>query len=261
MRRTLDGLASLVQAASNYRLRGIACVGTAALRDASNAGEFLRRVKETLGIEIEVITGEEEARLSFVAVRRDPNWRLLDRIRVIDVGGGSTEIIEGQSGSDGISSRYSVNIGSVKLTERFLISDPPTVSQLAAASAALDVAFARPVSPTVQEGSLDPPVVGVGGTLTTLAAMCIGGVKDPLKIHGYRLTAADIDIQISKLSSLTIAERQEIPGLDPRRADIILAGAMLVSNGLASIGAATLEVSTRGLRWGVLYDRFCTAAL
>jgi exopolyphosphatase/guanosine-5'-triphosphate,3'-diphosphate pyrophosphatase len=256
MRRTLEALATLKQAASNYQLEGIACVGTAALRDAVNSGDFIKRARETLGLDIEIISGDEEARLSFLAVRCDLNWRSRPRLRVIDVGGGSTEIILGLSNTHRIESRYSVNLGAVKLTERYLTSDPPTVDQLAAASSALQAEFARIALHRTAAEPSDPPVVGVGGTLTTLAAMCIGGVKDPLKIHGYTLSVEDLDLQIARLSTMSVAERQQIPGLDPRRADIILAGAMLVSIALASIGASHIDVSARGLRWGVLYDRF-----
>ena len=119
MRRTLDGLGALMLAASGITdCRHCIAWGRAALRDAYNARDFVRRVHEALGIEIEVISGDEEARLSFLAVRRDPNWRAIQHIRVIDVGGGSTEIIEGQSDSNGIDSRYSVNAGAGQRIDR-----------------------------------------------------------------------------------------------------------------------------------------------
>lgn len=258
MRRSLAGLAQLMHASEEYRLHvnEIVCVGTAALRDAENAQEFIRSVQEELGLRIEVISGEEEARLSFLAVRRDPFWRSEPHLYVIDVGGGSTEVIEGAPNSDQIVSRHSVNLGAVKVTERFLKSDPPTPEQIELANSAARAEFARVTVAGVDAAGTRPCVVGVGGTLTTLAAICIGGVKETLKIHGYRLQLRDLQLQIASMGQLTIAQKREVPGLDPRRADIILGGAIVLSHAMSAIGSTYMDVSTRGLRWGVLYDRF-----
>ena len=172
---------------------------------------------------------------------------------VIDIGGGSTEIIQGAADSDEIAGRISVNLGAVKLTEGYLRSDPPTVAQYAAASEAAQEQF-RQVDVPADADSI--PIVGVGGTLTNLAAMHIGAVVSPETLQGYVLDSAAIDGLISRLADATIAERKTIPGLDPRRADIILGGAILLSQALARLGSHRVETSTRGLRWGVLYDRF-----
>ena len=143
MLRTLAALDQLAQAARAHKVRAVAAVGTAALRDAENRDDFLRRVRERCGFDIEVIPGEEEARLSYLAVRRDPQWRNVTCLRVIDIGGGSTEVIEGLAGTEQVASRISVNYGAVKLTETFLKSDPPTVTQLEQANKAVLDAFAR----------------------------------------------------------------------------------------------------------------------
>jgi len=259
MCRTIDTLTQFRAALDQYQVTSIACVGTAALRDAENSGHFVNRAKLKTDLDIEVISGEEEARLSFLAVRLDPNWRTASDLWVVDVGGGSTELIHGVPGTTSIESRVSVNLGAVKLTERFLRSEPPTLQQLEDANRAAQFAFSA-----VASGHDIPHsgvVVGVGGTLTTLSAMVIGGFKDPARIHGYRLTADDLEVQISRLASATIAQRQTFEGLDPARADIILGGAIVLSHGLASFGATSISASTRGLRWGVLYDRFLNSSV
>lgn len=253
MRRTLDALAGFVGIACERGVRGIAAVGTAALREAENRDEFLRRAQERCGLTIEVISGEEEARLSYLAVRRDPHWRAFPRLLVIDIGGGSTEIIEGEPNGDAIASRRSVNLGAVRLTERYLKSDPPTVTQLAAANQIAAEAFGS-VALSASPG--ETQVVGVGGTMTNLAAIDQQGRTDPESLHGHTLRADALEDLIALFAARTVAARKQIPGLDPARADIILGGAILLSQALAHIGSAALDVSTRGLRWGVLYDRF-----
>ncbi len=253
MRRTLDVLADFVANARELRVRQIAAVGTAALREAENRAEFLQRVQERCGLTIEVISGEEEARLSYLAVRRDPHWRACGQLLVLDIGGGSTEIIQGDADSDRINSRWSANLGAVKLTERYLKSDPPTVLQLATANQIAAEEFAamdlRPLDSAAR-------LVGVGGTLTNLAAMEQAGCSDPEALHGYALRADALETTIALLAARTVEERKQLPGLDPARADIILGGAILLSQAMARVGATSLDVSTRGLRWGVLYDRF-----
>jgi exopolyphosphatase/guanosine-5'-triphosphate,3'-diphosphate pyrophosphatase len=255
MRRTLDALAGFVGIAREQGVRGIAAVGTAALREAANRDEFLRRAQERCGLAIDVISGEEEARLSYLAVRRDPHWRAFPRLLVIDIGGGSTEIIEGEPNGDAIAARRSVSLGAVKLTERYLKSDPPTVTQLAAAH---QIAAEEFGSVTLSASNSGTQVVGVGGTMTNLAAIALQGRTDPESLHGHTLRADALEDLIERFASRTVAERKQIPGLDPARADIILGGAILLSQALAHIGATALDVSTRGLRWGVLYDRFAS---
>ena len=252
MRRTLDALAEMADAAREKNALTTIAVGTAALRDAENRDDFLRRAKERTGVTVEVIPGEEEARLSYLAVRRDPVWSREGRLRVIDIGGGSTEIIQGEPGGERIESRISVNLGAVKLTEGFLRSDPVSVTQLGDANTAAAAQFAQVhVTPDA-----DALLVGVGGTLTNLAAMQLGRVPEADELNGARLSSEALSILTNRLADATITERKTIPGLDPRRADIILAGAILLAQALAHLNASEVAVSTRGLRWGVLFDRF-----
>ena len=252
IRRTLDALADMTDAAREKNSVATIAVGTAALRDAENRDDFLRRAKERTGVTVEVIPGEEEARLSYLAVRRDLVWRGESHLRVIDIGGGSTEIIQGEPGGERIESRISVNLGAVKLTEGFLRSDPVSVMQLGDANAAAAAQFAQ-VKVTQDAGAL---LVGVGGTLTNLAAMQLGRTPEADELNGARLSSEALSILTNRLADATVAERKSFPGLDPRRADIILAGAILLAQALAHLNAAEVAVSTRGLRWGVLFDRF-----
>ena len=252
MRRTLDALAEMTEAARQWNAAATVAVGTAALRDAENRDEFLRRALERTGVAVEIIPGAEEARLSYLAVRRDPLWRREKSLRVMDIGGGSTEIIQGAKGSERIESRVSVNLGAVKLTEGFLRSDPVSVAQLAEANRAAQEQFA---SIQIQPDA-EALLVGVGGTLTNLAAMQRGRLPVGDEWNGARLSSEAVSILCSRLADTTIAERKAFPGLDPRRADIILAGAILLSQALSRLGASEIAVSTRGLRWGVLFDRF-----
>jgi exopolyphosphatase / guanosine-5'-triphosphate,3'-diphosphate pyrophosphatase len=253
MRRALDALAEFTAQAQALGVQDTAAVGTAALRDAVNREEFLHRAEERCGLQIAVIPGEEEARLSYLAVRRDRRWRHSSHLLVIDIGGGSTEIIQGEPGTDRIAARTSVNLGAVKLTESLLRSDPPAITQLAAAQQQAAEQFAK-VALTPSEAKAR--IIGVGGTFTTLGAIDLGGKVDAETLHGHVLTLESVEEQIARFAARTIEERKMIPGLDPARADIILGGAILLSQALARLGSPAVEVSTRGLRWGVLYDRF-----
>lgn len=253
MRRAIDLLAEYVEEAKAEGAQQTVAVGTAALRDAENQEEFLRRVEERCGLRIEVIPGEEEARLSYLAVRRDPHWRDCPRLIVIDIGGGSTEIIQGEANTERVAGRISVNLGAVKLTESVLRSDPATITQLSEAQQKAAEAFAQVEILTAAEQA---QIIGVGGTFTTLGAIDLGGSVTAETLHGHVLSQQSVEGEIAMLAARTVEERKQIPGLDPARADIILGGAILLSQALAHLSASAVDVSTRGLRWGVLYDRF-----
>lgn len=254
MRRTLDAIDRFVNSARESGAQDTVVIGTAALRDAQNRAEFVEQVKARTGLKLEVISGEEEARLSFLAVRRDPHWRAQPHLVVIDIGGGSTELIQGEEGADRVQSRISVNLGAVKLTESYLRSDPATADEVRAANDAAAAAFA---SVPLQDGvTRTHCVVGVGGTLTNLGAMKLHSSADLERVHGMTLLQRDLDTLCSTLAERSVEERRKLGGLDPRRADIILAGVILLIQALAHIHSDRIDICTRGLRWGVLYDRF-----
>jgi exopolyphosphatase/guanosine-5'-triphosphate,3'-diphosphate pyrophosphatase len=251
IRRSLEVLADAIALCRRNRVERVAAVATAAVREAINGDEFVSRARE-VGVPLECISGEEEARLSYMAVRHDPIWRGATGLLVIDVGGRSTELIVGAAVGDHPEARFSVTLGAVRLTEEGLGSDPPTIAQLAEANGL--------AAKKLSEIDLAPGVyraVGVGGTIVNLASVARGlVVRDPERLHGDRLTLEEIERQIGLYSGMTIAERKRIRGLDPARADIILGGAIALCQALARAKAEEIAVSCRGLRWGLIYDRF-----
>lgn len=251
IRRTLDVLRDYVQTCREYGAQAIAAVGTSALRDAVNRDNFLARARE-VGVEVEVISGEEEARLSYLAVRCDPRWRAAERLVVVDIGGGSTEIVMGNRLGTSPGRRVSLALGGVRLTEAALRSDPPTVQQIAEA-----VRLAQAALQGINIPSANYTAVGVGGTFVNLAAIRLSLAEhDPERLHGTVLTVADVEAQVALFAARTVEERKRIVGLDPARADIILGGAIILSQILSWSGLEAISVSCRGLRWGVVYDKF-----
>ena len=248
MRRTLETLEEFGEVSRAAGVHGLAAVGTAALREAVNGDEFVERAA-AVGIPVEPISGTEEARLSYTAVRADPHWRSQPLLMVIDIGGGSTEIVRG--GGE-VAERRSVRLGAVWLTETTLFSDPPTIHQIAEASR-VTTELLHEVLPETEVGA----AVGVGGTFTTLAGVKHGiAQRDPERIHGVHLTIDDVERMTERFAGMTVAQRTDVPGMDPGRADIILAGSIILGQTLNALGMDGCDVSARGLRWGVLYDRF-----
>jgi len=249
MRRTLNVLHQCLATCAEHGVANVAAVGTSALRDAGNRSTFLERAR-SIGIDVRILNGDEEARLSALAVRSDPKWRHAPSILVVDVGGGSTEIIADRIGASE-QTRASLRVGGVRLTEERLVADPPSRSEIEHARKAVASALG-PLS-LVSDGAT---AVGVGGTLTNLGGVCLAsgdaGSRDDL--HGLVLPLAEIRRQIAMYASTPLASRRAIRGLDPARADIILAGALIVEGVLAAARLDAIAVSCRGLRWGVLYD-------
>jgi exopolyphosphatase/guanosine-5'-triphosphate,3'-diphosphate pyrophosphatase len=249
--RTVDALREIVD---EIRSRGAgewAAVGTMALRRARNATEFIDRVREACGLEIEVIPGEEEARLSFLAALTGIG-PVEGRVCVFDTGGGSTEVIFGHGSR--IVRRYSIEVGARRPTEELLRTDPVTDREMESLLEYVDRGLGKFARWT---GSL----IGVGGTLTSLASVMHRMVEyDRDTIQGSVLTAAEVDRQIETYRRLPIEGRKKVVGLVPERADIILAGATIVGSVMRKLGVAELTVSDGGLRHGVLYDRFVRRA-
>lgn len=251
IRETLAILVDARALCERQGVRSVAAVATAAVRDAANGAEFVQRARD-LGVPLETISGDEEARLSYLAVRRDPLWRDAASLLVIDIGGRSTELIAGSEFGESPADRVSVPLGAVRLTEACLRSDPPTIAQLAAAHA--EAAERLAVATLPRRPSL---AVGVGGTIVNMASVARElVVRDPERLHGDQLSLDEIERQTSLYSGMTIAGRKHLRGLDPARADIILGGAIILCQAMAKCGAEEIAVSCRGLRWGLLYDRF-----
>ncbi len=213
----------------------VLAIGTSAVRDAENGEAFLGEVEWSYGFASRLLSGEEEADLTRRGVA---NGRELgDGTLVLDIGGGSTELITADS-------RKSLDIGSVRLTERFLPSDPPTRDELDACTGAV-----RKVLPALGPDS----AIGVAGTITTLAALELGRY-DPEEVHGYRLSREGVEAQLERLASLPLAERRELPGLEPERAPVIVGGAVIVDEVLRRYGLDELEISERDLLHGAALE-------
>ncbi|MCX6359913.1 MAG: Ppx/GppA family phosphatase [Armatimonadetes bacterium] len=250
MRRTLGALEEVAGLCARHGVTRAACVGTSALRDAANRDEFIARAAE-LGLRVEAIDGTEEARLSYLAVRSDARWRHAAPLMVMDIGGGSTELIVGCA-EGSIDARQSLRLGAVRLTEGHLRCDPPTISQLQEATAAV----ARTLSAFPAPGP-GVRLVAVGGTATNMGAVELSAAGGSLAdLHGLHLSAEAVAGQIRLYSGATVEQKRAIAGLDPARADVILGGAIIMSQVIALAGAVGVEISCRGLRWGLLFDRF-----
>jgi exopolyphosphatase/guanosine-5'-triphosphate,3'-diphosphate pyrophosphatase len=210
-------------------------LGTSAVRDADNGEAFLGEIEWSYGFSTRLLSGEEEAELTRRGVA---NGRVLgDGALVLDVGGGSTELITAHE-------RVSLDVGSVRLTERHIRSDPPAQHELDDAAAAVRDAL---------PGFAPEEMIGVAGTITSLAALELGGY-DPQRIHGYRLGRASVEAQLERLASLPLAERRVLPGLEPERAQVIVAGAVIVDQVLRRYGLEELEVSERDLLHGAALE-------
>jgi len=244
--RTLLCLSAYKEEMNRLCVSRARAVGTSALRDARGSSHFLRRAHETLGFELEVIDGTEEARLTFegALVGLTPSGRAF----VFDIGGGSTEFILGEVASGRIESALSLNIGSVRLTERCSLSDPPNSDQLNLLRSEI-----RDSLRDLRVPSADASVVGVAGTITSLVAIVEGLASyDPQIVHGYHLTKEQVDRLVESLSVMTVAERRALPGLSPGRADVIIAGSILCQEILLHQRANAIIVSDTGVRFGLL---------
>ena len=218
----------------------ILLVATSAVRDAENGEAFLGEIEWSYGFVTRLLSGDEEAELTF---RGAADSRLGSTL-VIDPGGGSTEFVVGEAGE--ILSRRSLDVGSTRLTERFVQTDPPTADELEDAAEYLRTAL----EPLPEADN----VLGVAGTITTLAALDLG-LEEPEGhgTHGHRLTLEAVRAQRERLAKLPIAQRRELPGLHPKRAPVIVAGAVLVEQILERLGAE-IEVSERDILHGAALE-------
>jgi exopolyphosphatase/guanosine-5'-triphosphate,3'-diphosphate pyrophosphatase len=245
--RNVDAVAALHARASELGAATTVAVGTMALRSATNTRVFIDAVRERCGLKVEIVPGEEEARLSYLAVVSGLGASQ-GKVAVFDTGGGSTEFIFGEG--EEILDRFSLNVGSRQPTEEFCKSDPVTPAELASMVAHLEREFGR------LEGGKDA-LVGMGGTVTSMGAVHHEmKVYDPDVIQGSTLALAEVERQLEMFRARTIDERRETVGLMPKRADVILAGVAIVMTVMRKLGVTELTISDRGLRHGLFFDRF-----
>ena len=254
MKRGFQTLTQYLGRCQTMGVQKIFAIGTSVLREAKNSEDFLRMIKEKLDLSIEVISGKEEAQLSFLAVARDLK-ELKKSTLVIDVGGGSTEFILGKG--DHITQWVSLPLGSVRFTEQFLLSDPVQErewEQMEMEIRKLLITIPHPQKPLV--------MVAVGGTATTLASV-EQGLKEfiPEKIHRFVLKKQALKNQLHLYRSKTISERRKIPGLAAARADLILAGGAILYMAMEELKCESVLISCHGVRYGLLYKNISDCRL
>ncbi|MBI3180857.1 MAG: Ppx/GppA family phosphatase [Myxococcales bacterium] len=247
---TLAAVQSFAEEARRLGAEGLVVSATSAARDASNGAEFLEAARQRAGVEVEIISGEAEAQLSFLSAEEDFGEGGTPLV-VVDIGGGSTELIYGtREGVMGL--RRSLDVGSVRLTERFVRSDPVSAEDRIRVEEHLRAAF----------GALpEPPagfrMVGVAGTVTTLYAV-LRGIEpyDASLVHRRSLALEQVRELAGRLCEARLSERRAMRGLQPKRADVIPAGAMILLAAMERLGARECLVSDRGVRWGLLMQKF-----
>ena len=245
--RTVAVFERYTEMISSHGCERVLAVGTEALRRASNGADAVRAIDGVLArvhARLEIIAGQREAQLSYDAVRASFP-KLMGPRTVVDIGGGSTELIVGDQEIEGV---ISLPIGSVVLTESLLAGDPPTSDERAALLGTIDekLESAPPLRGTV---------VGIAGTVTTFAAIVLGMTDyDATRVHGLRLSLADLEREVERLGVMRLDDRRRTPGLQPKRADVIYAGGVILSRILRRAKADQCIVSDRGIRWGLLYE-------
>jgi exopolyphosphatase / guanosine-5'-triphosphate,3'-diphosphate pyrophosphatase len=249
LERTVAAIAGMAEEAREHGVLAIAAVGTAGLRMAGNRNEVVAEIARRTGVEIEVIPGEEESRVAFVAVRAGlPTSH--GSAAVLDTGGGSTQLTFGHD--DAVDEQWSVNVGAVRYTEQFGLHDAVTEETLREARAAIARGLGRLDGRAPVDG-----LVGMGGAITNLTAVSLAlHPYDPERVQGAVLERSEIDRQIELYRTTGTEERRSIVGLQPKRAEVILAGACIVRTVMDKLGVDRLTVSDRGLRHGVLAERF-----
>jgi exopolyphosphatase / guanosine-5'-triphosphate,3'-diphosphate pyrophosphatase len=243
-RRALLDYAAEIAASGASRVRMVA---TSASRDASNAADFRAMVRGVLGIDPEVISGDEEARLSFTGAVRglsaEPPYL------VVDIGGGSTEFVTGRST---VGAALSVNIGCVRMTERHLRSDPPTATEIAAAERDITAAVDRALAAV--GGDIARTLIGLAGSVTTVTALALGLPSyDAERIHHARASYDAVAKVTADLLAASVAERRALPVMHPGRADVIGAGALILRIIMERSGQQTVIASEHDILDGICY--------
>lgn len=225
-------------------------VATSATRDAANADEFRAMVRDTIGVVPEVVTGEEEARLSFTGAVRGLSAEARPPYLVVDIGGGSTEFIVGSVHPD---AAVSVDIGCVRMTERHLRADPPTPAQIAAAEADIRAAVDRALAAV--PGRQAATLVGLAGSVTTVTAIALDLPEyDSTRIHHARVSYEQVAKVTADLLAMPVAQRREMPVMHPGRADVIGAGALVLRVIMEQAGMTSMIASEHDILDGIAFS-------
>lgn len=235
---------------NRHQVEGQIAVATSAVRNARNREEFLGRVKQEVGFDVEIISGEEEARRTLLGIRSGLPGGVSGMLG-LDIGGGSTEFMLDRPGHAPVI--HSVEIGVVRLTERLLRSDPPTADEI---QTARELIMKETEQARAMLGELGGvTLVGTAGSITTLAAMAQKlPAYEPARIHNYRLSLETIRGLERELLGRTKAQRREMPGLEAGREDVVVAGTLILRGVMETLGFTEGLVSDVGLREGILLD-------
>jgi exopolyphosphatase/guanosine-5'-triphosphate,3'-diphosphate pyrophosphatase len=222
-------------------------IATSAVRDAENGEAFLGEIEWSYGFSTRLLSGHDEAQLTFRGISAG-RWIDTETL-IVDIGGGSTELVAG--GPGGVRFHDSLDLGCVRLTERFLHSDPPSETELGECGDAVRSLLAKRVPVDVRPATS----IGVAGTITSLAALDLGlSEYDPEQVHGHRLSRASVEEQLERLASLPLAQRREVPALEPDRAPVIVAGAVILREVLHHFGLEEIEASERDILDGAALE-------
>ena len=249
MERTVSAICAMVEEARKTDVAKIAAVGTMGMRTAHNSQQFIDAVGQRCGVKIEVISGDEEGRLAYIAVKSGLGLAE-GSLAIFDTGGGSSQFTFGHGAV--VQERFSVNVGAVRYTEKYGLSGVVSSDQLQGALSAIAADLKR------LDGRASPDaLVGMGGAITNIAAVKHSLAKyDPNVIQGSVIERGEVGRQIELYRTKSLDDRRTIIGLQPKRADVILAGVCIVKTVMDKLQKDTLSVSDRGLRHGLLIDRF-----
>ena len=253
MERTITALRTFKQIAAGYQATSLRTIATCAVREARNGPEFCRRVREQVGLEVEVISGDREARLAFSSVQNafDLSGK---NVIVADIGGGSTEVVFATG--DLIESIFSTPLGAVRLTEQFALGEGAVVETFQRDIARMEEEIALCLKKRTTRPLFAPHfLVGCGGTFTTLAELMMATKKEgDVPVAGYKVSHAEVRHLLDRLLKMPLRSRRSMAGMTPDRADIILAGLSIIDSLMKRFRVNTLMIHTRGVRDGLVRE-------
>jgi exopolyphosphatase / guanosine-5'-triphosphate,3'-diphosphate pyrophosphatase len=247
--RVMGTLADYRKLIAEHQTESGIALFTSAVRDAANGSDFAARVGDELGVETRVLSGEEEARLTFLGAMSDPaeNGQRRASTVVVDIGGGSTEFVVGAGRTPGF--HTSLPVGVVRMSERHIRSDPPASDELQALALDVRATIERGL-PAAQRRDAERGIA-VAGTATSAAAIDQAlDPYDPSRVHGYRLALATVEELLARVSTMSEAERRSLPGLHPGRAPTIVAGLAILGEALRAFALSEVTVSEHDILFG-----------
>lgn len=256
LERTLGAIAEFCSVCGEFGVRQIQVAGTSAVRDAANSEDFLAAASKLSGRPAVALTGEQEAQLSFLGATAD--WES-GPVLVCDIGGGSTELVLGTPGS-GMTGRVSVDMGSVRMTERFLVSDPPATEEVLSLEGTVDQLLQDAGEPLGDAGGAE--LVGLGGTITTLGALAAGmDSYVAADVHRMTVDAQALGAVYAELGRMSSAQREKLPTMPQGRADVIVAGAAILNRILRRWSFDRLVVSEKDVLDGLVLQMLAGSEL